>query len=159
MSSPEETDPQEGIAELEHAAEAVRDRLASTLSRLDDKRRAVADVVEHPEELVERSAEALAEHPRELWIAAAVVAGAVGATVAWGVYRARTRRRRAMQHRMEAAVRAWRHPERLARGEPGLLQGLVRRLLTAAVTTAASGLVHRTLQPAPRRLPRPAARV
>jgi hypothetical protein len=146
------------VRALEREVDAVRDRLADTLSRLDEKRHAVTDpvqaVVEDPAQAVdqamERSAEVLGQHRRELAIVAGLAAGAIGAAVAWSLHRARTRRRRLMRHRLEAAVRVWKHPEQIARTEPGFWESVARKVLMTALTTAAVRLVTNTLEPVPR---------
>ena len=145
------------VSVLERKVEAVRDRLADTLSRLDDKRHAVTDpiqaVVEDPAEAVgdavERSAEALGAHKRELAIVAGFAVGAIGAAVAWSIHRSRTRSRRLMQRRLEAAARVWKHPEQLARSEPSFWEGIARKVLMTALTTIAVRLVKTTLAPVP----------
>jgi hypothetical protein len=69
-----------------------------------------------------------------------------GVGVAFAVYRARTRDERLRRERVEAITRLWRHPDRVARKQRGLLFRIARAVVVSAATAAAVVIARRGVQ-------------
>jgi hypothetical protein len=120
---------------VEKTADRLRDQFLITLRELDRRRQRAMDV------------RGLIRDNRRVLIAggaglAAVVVIAVGARVALG----RARARRMPDRRVEALIRAWENPDRVAARERDLPRplGILLGLLKIAAVVAGSQLLRRT---------------
>jgi hypothetical protein len=128
--------------QVEHSADRVRSELLLTLEELERRGRAAVDVRHQLETHVP-------------WLIGAGVGVAVLGLAGFGVsrWRSQTRRSRLRRERVRGLLRAWEHPDRLAKGrkKPRLSAELGRRLLLAMVgvvgTQAAHAGVRRLLPP------------
>ena len=117
---------------LEHRANLLRDRLVRTLDELDRRRHDFTSV----------KAQAR-RHPEVTVAAAAALLLVVGGGITIGLVRARSRKARMRQARMEALRRLWWQPERVARRQPGVLARIGRGLLVATGTAGGMWALRR----------------
>lgn len=112
------------------AADRARDELVVTIKELDRRREAALDVRGQ-----------LLRHQTLVVTAATVAAIAVLGGVVYGVLHASRRRRRLPATRVRSLLRAWEHPERLARKRPQAGSSVAVKAAQAAVGVAVSRLV------------------
>jgi hypothetical protein len=119
---------------LEGEADRLRRRLADTLAAIDRRRH----------ELFNPRQQAAA-HKVLAASAGGTLAVALGASVAWGLHRRRTRTQRRRRERWRALGRLWEHPERVAvHSEGSVLSEAGRRIAVGALTFVMLELLRRT---------------
>jgi hypothetical protein len=126
---------------LERDADRVRDRLQGTLEALDQRRHQLAELTDVKKQVREHAT------PIGL-VAGGLLLGTFG-LLGYSIYHAVTRKKRLRQERMNALMRFWNHPERLARSKPpkgSLAQQVGRGIVTSALTVAVTELSKRSLR-------------
>jgi hypothetical protein len=103
-----------------------------TVDLLDQRRRGVLDVRVQ-----------VRRHPAALAFAAGGAAIVLSGGVALVAYRVRTRDARRWRERLEAIRLFWRHPDWIARSEPGVLSRIGRSLLVSVASAAVMALARR----------------
>ena len=113
--------------DLHRTAEQMRERLSGTLDELDRRRHEMFDVK--------------AQVRKHVGLLAGVGATAGAVLLSSGavaMYRSRHRKQVVLRERAQALLRAWRHPDRVARqGERSILEEVGRRVVVSLVTAAA----------------------
>jgi len=123
------TDPSPQL--LEHEVEVIRDNVTQIANELDQRRRNLFDWRYQ-----------LKRHATTTMLVGAAVLLAFGATVAFGKWqrRRKTRPMKKARQLRDAVIRAWDHPERVARPR----QNIGAKVLTAAVA-GATGVAAKSL--------------
>lgn len=132
--------------QVEQRANLLRERLLRTIDALDERRHTALSVRGQ----IERHRIGV-----ELLGASVVLLAGIGVTLA--LRRARTRGERLRRARLQAITRSWRHPDRIARKERGLLFHITRAVLVNAATAVAMSLARRGVQRARWKLVAPTA--
>jgi hypothetical protein len=110
--------------ELEHRADQTRARLLGTIDALDRRRRELLDLKLQ-----------IRRHAGDVLAAFGGLLIGIGATAAVVLFRQRQHERRRRRERLQALVRLWKHPERIATG-PSPLGSALRLVLVALATMA-----------------------